>query len=123
MKFLPFKCAFLRIVDQFGSKKNWLIPIDQTTCKIGATYRWTDDATPNAQSTAELTQAFREFLPRESMPIILAKQSGVRMCSPNTQPIVMPHPEHPELLFANGFGSKGALLGPLIVHQLINKIV
>lgn len=113
----------VRIPDNCQSiwlKKNWLIPIDKTTCKIGATYRWTDDPTPNAQSTAELTQAFREFLPRESLPIILAKQSGVRMCSPDTQPIVIPHSQYPELLFANGFGSKGALLGPLLIHEFIN---
>lgn len=102
-------------------QKNWLIPIDKTTCKIGATYQWTEDPQPTAQATAELLQAFKQFLPKENLRIILEKESGIRMCTPTTHPITVRHAVHNNLIFANGFGSKGALLGPLMIYNLLNE--
>jgi glycine oxidase len=109
-------------LSQAWIKKHWLLPIDRVTCKVGATYVWTEDPSCTPDGLSRLLAAFKNFLPQVFMPMVIERQSGIRMCTPNTKPTVTEHETQKNLFLINGFGSKGALFGPWLINQFLSKI-
>jgi glycine oxidase len=95
----------------------WLAPAGDDTFRCGATYDWDDlNNTPTAAGRAEIESRLRAFL---RVPFeVLDHSAAVRPVIDAGYPVLGRHPEHTQLAFFNGLGSKGSLLAPFFAEQL-----
>lgn len=119
---LPFQPAKGEIVTFFTDSRlpeaiinagNWIIPIDQHTFKLGATYDWNvldENVTDDAKE--KLIKALKQIFVRPPKSRLIEQRAGVRPGSRDKLPFIGFHVEHPQLGIFNGFGSKGTLLTP-----------
>lgn len=111
------------ITREFISRKCWLLPLGDTHYKLGATYcHEFADSSPTDDAKSELLQCLSNMFtdgnnekntesPVESLTIS-GQQAGIRPNTSDRYPFIGHHPEHPELVIFNGFGSKGVLTVP-----------
>ena len=107
---------------QIFSSGEWLIPQGAITCRIGATYAWTDNPAPTPKARADLLSAFKRLVPNCFMPVLLEQSIGIRLALPDTLPCIGEHPKHPGLFIFNGFASKGGLLVPPMADAFIHSL-
>ncbi|AMV24465.1 bifunctional tRNA (mnm(5)s(2)U34)-methyltransferase/FAD-dependent cmnm(5)s(2)U34 oxidoreductase [Gemmata sp. SH-PL17] len=95
----------------------WLAPIGDEVFRVGATYTWEPlDSRPTAEGRAEIESRLRAFL---RLPFeVLEHHAAVRPVIDAGLPVLGRHPEHPQLAYFNGLGSKGSLLAPFFADQL-----
>jgi len=101
---------------------NWIIPIDNLTCRVGATYTWDLHTQPTVNARMELLDAFKRLMPHAHMPVLLDQKVGIRLAFLDTMPAIGEHPHHPGLYYFNGFGSKGTVFSPAMADDMINCI-
>ncbi|MDX8404155.1 MAG: FAD-dependent oxidoreductase [Mariprofundaceae bacterium] len=102
-----------RLPDYIVNSGNWIIPIDQHTFKLGATYDWQildENETNDAQE--KLMKALNQILVHPFKSEFIEQKAGVRPGSRDKQPFIGFHAEYSQLGIFNGFGSKGSLLTP-----------
>ncbi len=94
----------------------WLMPLGNSLFRAGATYEWKDlDDVPTAVRRVEICTRLREFL---RLPFeVLAHDAAVRPIVLHQYPVVGTHPEHLQLGFFNGLGSKGSLQAPWLANH------
>jgi glycine oxidase len=95
----------------------WLAPIGAELYRAGSTYDW-DDLTgePTVAGRAAIESRLREFL---RLPFeVIEHHAAVRPVIDAGYPVLGLHPEHPQLAYFNGLGSKGSLLAPFFAEQL-----
>lgn len=97
---------------------SWLAPCRRPQVyRCGATYDH-DDLSP------KITQSARQMLSRRlasyvSLPFeILGQHAAIRPVGMGRMPIIGRHPEHPQIAWFNGLGSKGALWAPALARVL-----
>lgn len=101
-------------------KKVFSIPLGSGVFRIGSTYDWKNlIPEPTESGRATLLQQLSELLPQSLSYEILAHETAVRPTVGRRRPYMGPHPEHRQLYICNGWGSKGASMGPLLVKELI----
>lgn len=105
---------------------NWYIPITNRQFKFGATYEW-DFSTKSTSEKGkqQLLDALQRKLIHQSHNLVFniqKHQAGIRPCSKDRRAFIGRHPLIQQLLFFNGFGSKGALQIPYYAEQLIAHI-
>jgi len=120
--YLPFQPAKGEIVtlhtdtqlpDRIINAGKWIIPIDQHTFRLGATYDWNLQNEDNSDDAQELLMdALNQIFIHPFQCKLLKQKAGVRPGSRDKQPFIGFHAEHPQLGIFNGFGSKGSLLIP-----------
>ncbi|WP_439626097.1 NAD(P)/FAD-dependent oxidoreductase [Gemmata sp.] len=95
----------------------WLAPAGGDLFRCGATYAWADlTNTPTPAGRAEIESRLRAFL---RVPFeVLDHSAAVRPVIDAGYPVLGRHPEHPQLAYFNGLGSKGSLLAPFFAEQL-----
>ncbi|EDY84991.1 Putative rRNA methylase family [Verrucomicrobiia bacterium DG1235] len=103
-------------------KGKFIIPRHDNTIQVGATYNWDDPTdTPDDAGIQELEQ----FLNRELGPDSWAFdqiRAGVRPATAGAYPVVGPHPDQPQLVAFNGFGSKGSMQIPHFAGALLASL-
>jgi len=94
----------------------WLMPLGSNLFRAGATYEWKQlDCEPTTQGRDEICARLREFL---HLPFeVVGHDAAVRPIPRHQIPIVGLHPQHRQLGFFNGLGSKGSLQSPWIAEH------
>lgn len=95
----------------------WLAPLGGDLFRAGATYTWEPlDATPTTEGRAEIERKLRAFL---KLPFeVVGHAAAVRPVIDAGFPVLGRHPQHPNIAYFNGLGSKGSLLAPFFAEQL-----
>lgn len=95
----------------------WLMPLGNSLFRAGSTYEWTDvTPQPTPVGRNEICARLREFL---RLPFhVVAHEAAIRPILRHQYPTLGWHPQHPQLGFFNGLGSKGALQAPWLAQHL-----
>ena len=94
----------------------WLAPLGGELFRVGSTYEWQQlDNLPTAASRDEILSRLREFL---LLPFeVVDHQAAVRPIHLNQYPVLGLHPDHEQLGYFNGLGSKGTLHAPFFANH------
>ena len=94
----------------------WLAPLGGELFRVGSTYEWQQlDNVPTAAGRDEILSRLREFL---LLPFeVVEHQAAVRPIHLNQYPVVGLHPDHEQLGYFNGLGSKGTLHAPFFASH------
>ena len=99
----------------------FMVPIQDTTYIVGATYDWDDktfDHSENAQAVLE--QKLQKFL---TVPYrIIDYKIGIRPTIMDRRPLLGVHPEKPTMAILNGLGTRGIILAPGLARQLMEHL-
>ena len=111
---------------------HWIVPLDLGVGTessgdfiVGATYdRENLTALKTEAGKTELLKAARQFASSsdEEVPEILGHTSAVRAGTRQRRPVMMKHPEHPQLAILNGMGSKASLWAPVSAKRLLEMM-
>lgn len=94
----------------------FILPVDDTTIKIGATYSWHDlDWQTTTDGRAFLEAKIRDLLrvPYE----VIGQSAGIRPATKDRRPFLGLHPAYPSVGIFGGLGSKGVSLAPYLARQ------
>ncbi len=97
----------------------FVLPLDNSTLRIGASYSWEElDDTPTPNTASALIAQAQEIFP---VPMTLLRHdAGVRPAAQDSKPILGVHPVEPRCAVFNGFGSKGAVYTPYCAEALVD---
>ncbi len=104
------------------NRKCFLLPTGNEQFKVGSTYVWNTD---NSEITETGKNTILENLKSiTSLPFeVIEQRAGVRPTVLDRRPLLGKHPEFPQLVFANGLGTKGYMLAPKIMDEVIQHIL
>lgn len=113
--------------DKIVNYGNWLIPINQYTFRIGATFdRENLDTRPTESGRQLLLTSLAKVCPGVKPETTIAHRANIRPCTLDKNPFIGTHPRNNKIAIFNGFGSKGSLLIPgyaiPFARYLLNKI-
>lgn len=108
-----------RVVNSSGC---WLLPRADGGLRIGPTYEPQFDRTAPHQPDPERLAGLREKVNRLVLPPVHWQevQTAVRPIIKRAKWVVGRHPQHPQIGFFNGLGSKGALRAPWAARHLMD---
>ncbi|MFA6961082.1 MAG: FAD-dependent oxidoreductase [Opitutaceae bacterium] len=105
--------------DVILNRGHWVLPTAAGEARVGATYvRGAGDA---EAARVELERSAVDLLGGRDFTVS-AQESGVRVTTPDRMPLVGYAPQEPRLGVINGLGSKGALLGPWLARQWVDRL-
>jgi glycine oxidase len=110
------------ITNEALNRKCFILPVEESKFKIGATYVW------NAPNT-EITVEAREDLLEKAKSLVdvafevISQEAGVRPTIVDRRPILGAHPIHNNLFIFNGLGTKGYLLAPLLAEEFTDFLL
>lgn len=128
LPFNPVKGQVLdaRIVDyaipDIVNQGIFILPIEDGTYKIGATYSWHD-------LDWAATEDGRNYLEEKLKPLLLSsyeitnQRAGIRPSSKDRRPLIGIHPEHSNVGVFNGMGTKGVTLSPYFADQFVEHLL
>lgn len=104
------------------NRKCFLLPLGNNRFKVGSTYAWdTDNTLPTAAGKQAIAENLKSIT---SEPYtIVEHKAGVRPTVPDRRPLMGLHPEYPQLVIANGLGTKGYMIAPLLMHELADHLL
>jgi glycine oxidase len=104
------------------NRKCFMMPIGNHCFRVGSTYGWnTDDTTITEAGKNTILENMRTV---NNLPYELVDQvAGVRPTVIDRRPLLGKHPEYPKLVIANGLGTKGYILAPLIMKELAKHLI
>ncbi|MBN2069090.1 MAG: FAD-binding oxidoreductase [Opitutales bacterium] len=112
----------VKLPDAIINRGKWLLPIDDKKCLAGASYSWKPlDSIPTEKGRQQILGMLSEFI-NLTLEVVDHK-AGVRPIVRDYRPAMGPHPQHPQLVFFNGLGSKGVLSGPWLSKCLAQHIL
>ena len=96
----------LELPDRIINYGNWLIPLNTTQIRIGATF---DRENTNTQTTEagknELLKALSKLSPGLMTLTVISHEANIRPCTRDRHPFIGRHPMHDQLTIFNGFGA------------------
>lgn len=103
------------------NRKCFMLPVGNGMFKVGSTYAWDTD---NVIITEEGKQTILGNLASvTSEPYEVVNQvAGVRPTVTDRRPLLGKHPEFPKLVIANGLGTKGYMIAPLLMKELMEHL-
>jgi glycine/D-amino acid oxidase-like deaminating enzyme len=104
------------------NRKCFMMPIGNACFRVGSTYGWnTDDTVITELGKQTILENMRtvNHLPFE----LVGHVAGVRPTVVDRRPLLGKHPEYPRLVIANGLGTKGYILAPLVMKELADHLV
>lgn len=108
--------------DESLNRKCFLLPLGNHQFKVGSTYTWdTDNTIPTEEGKQTILENLKSI--SNERYEILEHKAGVRPTVPDRRPLLGKHPEYPKMVIANGLGSKGYMLAPLLMHELVNHLL
>jgi glycine/D-amino acid oxidase-like deaminating enzyme len=106
---------------QFGK---WLLPLSKGYFKLGATWQWQPlDEQPTEKAEQQLLESCKAQFPYLKEARLVEKKVGIRPGTRDKQPFLGCHPDYPQLLVFNGFGSKGSLMIPWYSECFSNHLL
>ena len=97
----------------------WLAPLGDELFRAGATYdRENLDHSPTQNGRDEICRQLQTFLRRPFE--VVDHHAAVRPIVIGRHPLIGLHPQHPQLGYFNGLGSKGTLQAPFVAGQFAN---
>lgn len=104
------------------NRKCFLLPVGNGLFKVGSTYTWsTDDTIPTEEGKQTITANLRSV--SNAPYTIVEHRAGVRPTVPDRRPMTGIHPEYPKMVYANGLGTKGYMIAPLLMHELVEHLL
>jgi len=100
------------------NRKCFMFPIGNAQFRVGSTY---DFGADNTVITEEGKRTIMEQLTSvtDEPYTIVDQQAGVRPTVSDRRPLLGKHAEFPKLVVANGLGTKGYMLAPLLMEELL----
>jgi len=125
----PAKGDILRLLipdhrsDAVINKGHWLCPRGDAEYWFGATFEadHTDEAIYPA-TRHQLLAEYRSLFHQLPATACIAHHSGIRPATADKQALLGRHPEYPQLVVCNGFGSHGSLRMPRYVALLVDHL-
>lgn len=104
------------------NRKCFTLPAGEGKFKVGSTYKWDTD---NVEITTEARETICEHLASvmQEPYEVIDQVAGVRPTVTDRRPLVGRHPEFPNLVIANGLGTKGYILAPMITKELTEHLL
>ena len=102
----------------------YLVPFQDGRFVAGATHEDTDDfdIQPTAGGILEILSNALPIAPELRQAELAEVRVGIRPHTPNFMPVIGQLPDHPEVWIANGLGSSGLTVGPLL-GKLLSELV
>jgi glycine/D-amino acid oxidase-like deaminating enzyme len=105
-------------------KKVVLLPIGSDTYICGATYEWEDMSFHvSEKGRSELEKDLVTIIGKNYSYEIIDQKAGVRPAISDRRPVVGWHPVFNNIGIVNGFGSRGLMVGPAAVANLVNNLL
>ena len=110
--------------DKIINYGNWMIPLNATQIRIGATF---DRENLNTQTTKsgknELLLSLSKLSPGLMTSTVISHKANIRPCTRDRHPFIGRHPVHKQLAIFNGFGAKGSLQIPWYSQRLADMLL
>tara|TARA_B110000881_G_C18491861_1_gene472272 strand:+ start:16 stop:1035 length:1020 start_codon:yes stop_codon:yes gene_type:complete len=129
--YVPHRCAKGEILtisipevsqQKVINRNGWLIPLGNETWRAGATYEWEDLSGAITQAgRSEIEEKIRNLTNRPFQ--VIEHSAAVRPILRRSQPYIGQHPDHPEVKFFNGLGSKGVTTAPSVAAHFAEHLV
>ncbi len=104
------------------NRKCFLMPFPNGTFKAGSTYVWeTDNTIPTEEGKAQILQNLLSVT--SEIPEVIEHEAGVRPTVTDRRPLLGKHPNFPKLVIANGLGTKGFMIAPLVMKELADHLL
>jgi glycine/D-amino acid oxidase-like deaminating enzyme len=104
------------------NSNGWLIPLGNKLWRAGATYEWSDMS--GATSEAGRSEIEGKIIKLTDLPFqVVDHTAAVRPILRKSQPYIGNHPDHPEVSFFNGLGSKGVTTAPSVAAHFAAHLV
>ena len=113
-----------KVPERIINRGKWLLPINSSSFKFGATYEReeiNESATDSARES--LLQALAQMFVKSPIAEVTEHVAGVRPGTRDKYPFMGFHHDHSLLGIFNGFGSKGSLLIPWHAEAMVAHIV
>jgi glycine oxidase len=106
-------------IDKVINKGVFILPLGNSTYKVGATYEWVDlSENPTEKGKSDLVDKLQKVI---KIPFeIIDHQAGIRPTVNDRRPLIGMHPEHKSLGIFNGLGTKGVMLAPFFAKQFVD---
>lgn len=103
------------------NRKCFMMPIGNQQFRVGSTYDWDQD---NVEITEKGREAILENLKSvtEAPYTIINQVAGVRPTVKDRRPFLGKHANFPKLVIGNGLGTKGYMIAPLMMHELMEHL-
>lgn len=104
------------------NRKCFMMPIGNQQFRVGSTYDWDQD---NVEITEKGRDAILENLKSVTdAPFTIVNQiAGVRPTVKDRRPFLGKHATYPKLAIGNGLGTKGYMIAPLIMFELMEYLL
>lgn len=104
------------------NRKCFLLPLGNGRFKVGSTYAWdTDNTVPTEEGKQGITENLKSV---SNAPYTISEhRAGVRPTVPDRRPMLGKHAEFPKMVFANGLGTKGYMIAPLLMRELKDHLL
>lgn len=104
------------------NRKCFLLPLGDGRFKVGSTYAWdTDNTIPTEEGKQTITENLKSIT--SETYTITEHKAGVRPTVPDRRPLIGRHPVFPKMVIANGLGTKGYMIAPLLMHELVDHLL
>jgi glycine/D-amino acid oxidase-like deaminating enzyme len=102
---------------------NWLIPLNESNIRIGASFDHDNlNTEPTMQAREALLNSLKELAPAVQATLI-NQQAGIRPCTQDRQPFIGKHPHYQQIAIFNGFGAKGSLQIPWYAQHFADVLL
>jgi glycine oxidase len=99
----------------------WLRPLGDRLFQAGSTHKWDNMySDPKKENDNEIQDGMKNIL--HQLPVLLHRRTGIRPASKDRKPVLGFHPQNSCLGILNGFGAKGAMMGPWMAKHLSDVI-
>ncbi|GEO03824.1 FAD-dependent oxidoreductase [Adhaeribacter aerolatus] len=118
---LALKPAIPVPTDQVYNKGVYVLPKEDGSLRIGATYNWRNvDEQPTVAGKEELFGKIEDIL---KVPFtVLEHKAGIRPAVRDRRPLIGTHPNQERIKIFNGMGSKGVMMAPYLAHHFVQVL-
>ena len=114
----------IELPDQIINYSNWLIPLNSSQIRVGATF---DRENLNTDTTEagknELLNALNKLSAGLNSSKVISHEANIRPCTRDQHPFIGRHPVHDQLTIFNGFGAKGSLQIPWYSQRFADALL
>jgi hypothetical protein len=104
------------------NRKTFVLPLENNTFKIGATYEWDDGSLNTTKEARELL--LENFSVISDLPIkVIDQVAGIRPTVLDRRPVLGQHKIHKKLFIFNGLGAKGYLMAPTLAREMAEYLL
>lgn len=119
---LQIDCPQLIDESRIINRNGWLLPMGNGLFKAGSTFDHDyHDAAPTTAGRTAVEEKINHITPCDFS--VIDHRSAIRPVINRSTPCIGIHPNHPQIAYFNGLGSKGVTYGPSASLQLVNHLL